>query len=95
MPTKTPNVTSESRSTVIHSKYRPEFIRLPKGGLCPITGLSRSKLNELILPCDQNDFKPPVKSVCLRKRGAATGTRLIVLDSLLDYLYSQAEGGVI
>ncbi len=73
------------------SQSRPEFIRLPKGGLCPITGLSRSKLNQLILPCEQNDFKPQVKSVCLRQRGAATGTRLIVLDSLLKYLHSQIE----
>ena len=71
---------------------RPEFIRLPKGGLCPYTGLSRSKLNQLILPCEQNEWKPPVKSVCLRKRGAIKGTRLIVLDSLLDYLYSQIDG---
>ena len=70
---------------------RPEFIRLPKGGQCPHTGLSRSKLNQLILPCEQNDWKPPVKSACLRKRGAAKGTRLIVLQSLLDYLYSQLE----
>ena len=29
---------------------RPEFIRLPINGPCPWTGLTRSKLNELILP---------------------------------------------
>ena len=29
---------------------RPEFVRLPKLGLCPITGLSRSKLYDLISP---------------------------------------------
>ena len=69
----------------------PEFIRLPKKGKCKWTGLSRSKLNQLILPCSQNEFKPPVKSVCLRQRGATKGTRLIVLDSLLNYLYSQLE----
>jgi len=72
---------------------KPEFIRLPKGGLCPYTGLSRSKLNQLILPCEQNDWKPPVKSVCLRQRGAVKGTRLILLESLLDYLYKQLEEG--
>jgi len=72
----------------------PEFIRLPKSGLCPWTGLSRSKLNELILPSEANGFKPPVASVCLRKRGAMRGTRLIVLDSLLHYLTSRIEGGV-
>ena len=67
----------------------PEFIRLPKKGKW--TGLSRSKLNQLILPCSQSEFKPPVKSVCLRQRGATKGTRLIVLDSLFNYLYSQIE----
>ena len=72
---------------------RVQFIRLPKAGLCPYTGLSRSKLNQLILPCEQNDWKPPVKSVCLRQRGAIKGTRLIVLDSLLQYLYSKIDGG--
>ncbi len=68
----------------------PEFIRLPKTGtLCPYTGNSRSKLNELILPCPANDFKPPVKSVCLRQKGAIKGVRLIVWKSLMDYLHAQ------
>ncbi len=66
------------------ANVHPEFIRLPKPGtLCPYTGLSRSKLNELILGSN-----PPVKSVCLRKRGARTGTRLISYDSLMSYLSS-------
>ena len=73
------------------TQNKPEFIRLPKGGLCPYTNLSRSKLNQLILPCEQNDWKPKVKSICLRQPGAVKGTRLIVLDSLLEYLYSQLE----
>ena len=68
----------------------PEFLRLPKTGtLCPFTGLTRSKLNELVLPCPQNDHKPPVKSVCLRQRGAIKGVRLIVFKSLMDYLHGQ------
>jgi len=68
----------------------PEFIRLPKPGhLCPHTGLSRSKMNELILPCPANDWKPPVKSVSLRKRGSLRGTRLVVYDSLISYLKSK------
>lgn len=68
----------------------PEFIRLPKTGtLCPFSGLTRSKLNELVLPCPQNDHKPPVKSVCLRQRGAVKGVRLIVFKSLMDYLHGQ------
>ena len=70
----------------------PEFIRLPRGGTRdPITGLSRSALNSLILPSNGNGFKPPVKSVCLRKHGAARGIRLIVLKSLLAYIHGQAD----
>ena len=68
----------------------PEFIRLPKTAtLCPYSGLTRSKLNELVLACPQNDHKPPVKSVCLRQRGAVKGVRLIVYRSLMDYLHGQ------
>ena len=55
----------------------PEWGRLPKSGtLCPWTGLTRSKLNELILPCPANDQKPPVRSICLRQRGKIKGVRL-------------------
>lgn len=76
------------------SGHRPEFIRLPKGGLCPWTGLSRAKMYELILPCESNGFKAPVKSVCLRKPGAVKGARLIHLQSLLGYLEERMEGGM-
>jgi hypothetical protein len=70
----------------------PEFIRLPKPGtLCRWTGLSRSKLNELILPSPLNSFKPPVRSLSLRNRGQVKAVRLIVLDSLLSYLRSLLE----
>lgn len=65
----------------------PEFLRLPPSGQrCPISALSRSALNELILGSD-----PPVASVCLRRRGAARGARLIVTRSLLDYLYANLD----
>lgn len=70
----------------------PEFIRLPKPGtLCAWTGLSRSKLNELILPSQLNSFKPPVRSVSLRNRGQLKAVRLIVLESLLGYLRGLLE----
>lgn len=68
----------------------PEWIRLPKKGRCPYTGLSRSSLSSLIIPCAANNHRPPVKSVCLRARGAARGIRLISYDSLMDYLNSQS-----
>jgi hypothetical protein len=66
---------------------KPEFLRLPPPGQqCAFTGMSRSGLNDLILPTPENDFKPPVKSFCLRKRGARTGIRLIDYDSLISYI---------
>jgi hypothetical protein len=72
-----------------NSFYYPEFTRLPRTGeRCPISGLSRSALNALILGPN-----PPVKSICLRRRGAARGVRLIVTASLLEYLRSQIQGG--
>lgn len=68
---------------------RPEFIRLPKPGtLCPHTGLSRSMLNTLILPARCNNFRPPVRSISLRKLGSKNGVRLIQYSSLLAYLRS-------
>ncbi|MFA6546190.1 MAG: hypothetical protein WCS99_17355 [Limisphaerales bacterium] len=70
----------------------PEFIRLPKPGtLCRWTGLSRSKLNELILPSPVNGFKPPVRSLSLRNHGQVKAVRLIVFDSLLGYLRGLLE----
>jgi len=79
-------VTIPPASGIIQSDR--EFIRLPKTGtLCPFTGLTRSKMNALVLACPANDHKPPVKSVCLRQRGAVKGVRLIVYRSLMDYLH--------
>ncbi len=76
--------------------HRPEFIRLPKpGSQCIHTGLTRSKLNELILPSESNGFAPPVRSVCLRKRGAAKGVRLIAFDSLIAHLHRHIDGGAL
>ena len=75
---------------------RPEFIRLPQSGKrCPYTGLTRSGLNNLILPCDLNGHRPPVRSICLRQRGAVRGTRLICYDALIKYLRAQqADDGL-
>ena len=70
----------------------PYYLRLPRtGSFCPWTGLSRSKLNQLILPCAENGNAPPVKSLCLRQRGALRGTRLIVFESLMNHLQKQTQ----
>ena len=74
--------------------HKPEFIRLPKSpALCPYSGLARSKMNELVLPCAANDFRPPVKSISLRKRGQTKAVRLVVYDSLMAYLHSFLTDG--
>jgi hypothetical protein len=54
--------------------------------LCPITGMSRSAINELILPTPRNENRPPVRSFCLRQRGAKTGIRLVDFFSLTSYI---------
>lgn len=73
----------------VNGAIKPEFIRLPKAGtLCPWTGLTRSKLNELILPTEANGFRPAVTSKVLRQRGRVKGVRLIVFDRLMEYLRS-------
>ena len=72
----------------------PVYIRLPKPKEnCPFTGLKRSQMNELILPCKANNYKPPVKSIRLRKPGAIKGTRLILFESLVAHLEKFVEGG--
>lgn len=71
----------------------PEFVPLPPAkGTEFYSGLRRGSLNQLILPCEANDHRPPVKSVSLRRRGCVKGKRLIELASLLRYLRAlQAE----
>ena len=65
---------------------KSEFIRLPKSGKrCPVTGLSRSAINLLVLPCKQNDFRPPVRSHSMKKPGQIKGK--IDLRKLLNGLY--------
>ena len=70
-----------------------EFVRLPQvGQRCAETFyLSRAALNEMILPCAKNNFRPPVKSFCLRQKGAKTGIRLIDRASLVLHIRSHEE----
>lgn len=67
----------------------PATIQLPKvGRRCSVSGLSRSALNALILPCSANGYKPAVKSIVVKQKHATRGIRLIVVESLLAYLKS-------
>ena len=86
-PVSAPPVPSGGRPSI-------EFLRLPQPGQrCAHTGLSRSYLNDLILPTAANDHKPPVRSFVLRKRGAQTGVRLIDAASLFDYIRRHEDTG--
>jgi hypothetical protein len=89
-PFRTSSATTDNASV----NTKPEFIRLPKSGTqCFHTGLTRSKMNQLVLPCAANGFKPPVKSISLRCRGQIKAVRLVVYDSLMAYLRSFLEEG--
>jgi len=69
-----------------------EFIRLPKPKeRDPLFGLSRSFLNQLIIPCMHNAYRPHVRSHVLRRRGYRTGIRLISVDSLRQYIQAHEE----
>jgi site-specific DNA recombinase len=69
----------------------PVYVRLPKSGeRCKYSGLTRSKLNDLILPTERNNYRPPVESKSLRGRGAKRGIRLILLESLLAHVADHA-----
>ena len=73
---------------------RCEFLRLPPPGKqCPVTGLTRSFLNLLVLPCKENDFKPPVRSFSLRRKGRARGVRLVDRADLVRYIREHVESG--
>ena len=77
---------------VKNAETKPEFIRLPpKYGRCPYTGLSRTALCELSIPSKKNDFRPPVRSVLIRNRGAIRGTSLLDWDSLMAFLNSCSD----
>jgi hypothetical protein len=54
---------------------------------CPYTGLSRSQMNTLILPCKANNFNPPVKSISMGD--GKKSSRLILYVSLIKYLHSR------
>jgi hypothetical protein len=66
------------------------WIRLPRpSSRCPVSGLSRSTLAELVRPCERNAYTPPVESRLLKRKGAARGVLLINRVSLLAFIEGQ------
>jgi hypothetical protein len=67
-------------------------MRMPKAReRDPLFGLSRSYLNNLVLPYRENRYRPPVRSVVLRRPGAKTGVRLVDAVSLRQHLLAHVE----
>lgn len=91
----TPHHTHFKKQTSINqlsNPKQPEWIRLPRAGeRCPYSNLSRSTLNNLILPCKANKNCPPVKSSVVRQKGATRGVRLIHRASLMAYIEAGKE----
>jgi hypothetical protein len=57
---------------------------------CPYTGMSRSGLADICVPNKANGFKPPVRSIYLKKnKYAKRGIRLIDYASLMKFLRSE------
>ena len=61
---------------------KPEWLRIPQ--VTQVFGIGRSKLYELL-------SEGAIKSVSLRKRGQASGTRLVSYDSVSAYIESQFD----
>jgi hypothetical protein len=84
-----PSVSDDPPST-------PEFLRLPLAGkLDPIFSLSRSTWNNLILPSAANNFKPPIRSISVRRPGTRRWVLLISAESARAYFHKMLveQGG--
>jgi hypothetical protein len=71
----------------------PTYIRLPKKGRREFyTGLPLTTLYRLVMPSEENNFKPPVESkLIFIGPNQRSGSRLVNLRSLLDYIERQPE----
>ena len=67
----------------VPTQLRPEYVRAPSRGQEYFSGFGRSKLYQL----DQAGL---IKSVPIRGDGKKRGVRLFHLQSILDYIESQA-----
>ena len=72
---------------------QPISIRLPREGeRCRYTDLPRGTLKDLVTPTRANNYKPPVRSISLRKsKYSKRGIRLIDYASLMEYLRGEFQ----
>jgi hypothetical protein len=73
---------------------QPYAIPYPKGkDRCAWSGYTRALLVTITVPLKRNDFKPPVRTVSLKEPGQKRASRMIVLQSLFDFMKNHEEGG--
>ena len=70
----------DSNDELLRQQAHPEFLRI--GEAVAVFRLSKAKIYQLI-------SSGKIRSICLRERGQVRGTRLIVYDSLREYLFSK------
>lgn len=82
--TNTPTAPHLEGARPVHDQT---WIRLPRPGTrCPVSGLSRSSLAELVRPCARNGYRPPVEARMLRRKGSTRGVLLVSRPALVEYL---------
>ncbi|HEY8965977.1 MAG TPA: hypothetical protein VIM58_06010 [Candidatus Methylacidiphilales bacterium] len=88
--------TSLEKELEVMLKGQPPFIRPPKPKeRCPLTGMSRTTMMELITPCRRNGNRPPIKAVLkLSSPIAKRGMWMIPTRDLLYYLLKQREASI-
>ena len=72
--------------------FRPAYVMIPKSGCrCSVSGLNRPQMMDLVIPCQANDFRPPVRCIEERSNKGRVTERRIPTDELLEYLDSKLE----
>lgn len=72
--------------------HRPAYVRIPRvGEVCPVSGLRKDCMQNLVVPNQSNGFKPPVKSFVMRNPSGKVTLRLVHVESLLAWMGDQAN----
>ena len=70
-----PSAEDTPKAAAKDQERNPEWIRFPSKGKRLYTGLSRTYLYNLVGSNASYNYRPPVKSIVLRRRGPARGVR--------------------
>jgi hypothetical protein len=63
------------------------------GKRCPVTGMSRSALRLLCVPCRENGMSPPVRSKLVKMPNQSTARRRFIdMASFREFMEAQENG---